>query len=492
MPAIKLETFGGMNPAVDDHLLPNSGASYSENAWVYEGNLSGFRAPRLVKNLTNSAAKRVYRIPLDPYEKTNIANSVWMEFTDANTDFVRAPVIDDQYSRYYWFGPSTTPSYNTLTRIQTGAAAYTLGVPAPTAAPGVSAPTLAPDTVAPVAASATINGAIIVITFTEQRRLDPEAVPPTNAFNVTANDAAYQVASVSVDELNCKATLMLVKPVPPSSSIKIVYTPPAPDMAIKDNSGNLCVGFTLTIAAADNLTLDLLAPEFGWADADANGKYIWVTFKDDNLLDLTKNPPTTAWMVFINGVARNVTESLKLDGTRPYKMAYRLTIEGTILPDDKVTLSYVRPGDSYAVADIYGNKTSTFSNATVKNNVVASKTSDPPKLASISLIGRTVTISFEKELDIALIPSTQRFTLSPAVAIGAVSIDGPGKTVFLNLQADTYYNSGYSLSYNATEYGTGSISNVFITDKGGNRAVAFTGLPVTNNNPTPAPVYSDG
>jgi len=77
------------------------------------------------------------------------------------------------------------------------------------------------------------------------------------------------------------------------------------------------------------------------------------------------------------------------------------------------------------------------------------------------------------------------------VSIGAVSIDGPGKTVFLNLSADTSYNYAYNLTYNATEYGSGSISNVFITDKGGNRAAAFTGLPVTNNNPTPAPVYSD-
>lgn len=493
MVAIKLETFGGMNPAVDDYLLPNSGAAYCENTWLYEGNLSGFKTPHQVRTLTNSSTKRVYRIPLDPYEKTDLMNSVWMEFTDPFMDVVRAPVIDDQYSRYYWFGASssggaTTPSYNTLDRLTLGNASYKLGVPEPVIAPGVAAPTLAADTDPPVPASMTVNGAIIVITFTEARRMDALATPPANAFAVKCGtDTKMIVSAVNVDELNCKVTLTLTTSVKPNSDVTVVYTPPADDIALKDNSGNLVAAFTQTLAAADNETLDLLAPVFDHADTSDNGKYIWVTFADDSPLDMTKVPPNEAWFVFVNGAAQTVTETVKLTQGHE-KMSYKLTVGASLTSNDKVTLSYVRPGDAYAIADTAGNKVSTFTNATVRNNTQEVKTTNPPVVSTVTLLGRTVAIVFEKELDGSQVPAAGRFTFSDIYTSGqhvvAVSVDAAGKTIYLQLSNDTYYYGSYALSYNASNSGT--LSNVFITDKGGSVAAAFTNKQVTNNNPTPA------
>lgn len=139
MPAIKLSGFGGMVPAQDDLLLPENAAAYARNAWLYRGDLEGWRAPRLVRTLVSSTAKRVFRIPNNPAEIGNYTNSIWMEFQDRTTQVVRAPMLQDSYSRYYWVGADTVPTYNTLARIQAGQSAFKLGVPGPSVAPGVRA-----------------------------------------------------------------------------------------------------------------------------------------------------------------------------------------------------------------------------------------------------------------------------------------------------------------------------------------------------------------
>lgn len=137
MAAIKLASFGGMVPAVDERLLPDNAAAYSKNTWLYTGDLEGFRQPRFIRNLVSSTAKRVFRIPLDPMEKTNYNNSNWLEFEDETVTVIRAPMLQDSYQRYYWMGENTDPYYNTRSRIQSGLPPLKLGVPAPAAPPTI-------------------------------------------------------------------------------------------------------------------------------------------------------------------------------------------------------------------------------------------------------------------------------------------------------------------------------------------------------------------
>lgn len=61
--SLKLDAFGGMLPAWDDHLLPNGQASSSLNAYLFSGRLEGWRTPKLLYTLKNSAAKFAYRLP---------------------------------------------------------------------------------------------------------------------------------------------------------------------------------------------------------------------------------------------------------------------------------------------------------------------------------------------------------------------------------------------------------------------------------------------
>lgn len=142
MPVLKLLNFGGMIPATDPNLLPDNQAQLAENAWVYSGAVEGFRESVAVHTLANPQARRVYRVPIEYYDKDHIPDSHWLEFENADVDVLASPVVGDQYKRFYWAfsqtGGGGIPQYNTKDRIAVGLPAFTLGVPRPTVAPTVT------------------------------------------------------------------------------------------------------------------------------------------------------------------------------------------------------------------------------------------------------------------------------------------------------------------------------------------------------------------
>jgi hypothetical protein len=142
MVAIRLDTFGGMVPAVDDRLLPQNQAARSEHVWLYNGTLEGMREPVLVHTCTDPDTQKVFRLPRNAaYDKSSIADSDWLEFTNKDTDVIRAPLDNDTYERYYWAASAGEPQYNTKARILDSDPPLRLGVPPPDAAPGVSTTT---------------------------------------------------------------------------------------------------------------------------------------------------------------------------------------------------------------------------------------------------------------------------------------------------------------------------------------------------------------
>lgn len=138
MVAVKLSAFGGMIPAQDDRLLPQNNAALAQNTFLDAGSLRGLRQPKLLRSLSNPAAKYVFRVPLIYPDKSHIPASYWLEFTDPDTNVLGSIVANDQFSRFYFASPSTVPQYNTKARILAGSAAYTLGIPTPETAPGVA------------------------------------------------------------------------------------------------------------------------------------------------------------------------------------------------------------------------------------------------------------------------------------------------------------------------------------------------------------------
>lgn len=143
MALLKLINFGGMIPATDPRLLPDTQAQLAENTWVYSGALEGLRRPLAVHTLNNPQAQRAYRIPIGSYDKDHIPDSAWLEFESPDVDVVHSPVVDDQWDRFYWAGAQNHPAaappmYNTIERILSGQSPYLLGIPAPAEAPKVS------------------------------------------------------------------------------------------------------------------------------------------------------------------------------------------------------------------------------------------------------------------------------------------------------------------------------------------------------------------
>lgn len=139
MVAKKIDSFGGMYPAVDDRLLAENAAAWSQNTWLYKGKLSGLNSLKAVHTCSLASTAKVYRIPNGSPTSEYFSDSTWLEFGNIDTDVVRTPIIDDTYSRYYWVSPSERPKYNTLARIQNGDDEWYLGVPTPGSAPTGSA-----------------------------------------------------------------------------------------------------------------------------------------------------------------------------------------------------------------------------------------------------------------------------------------------------------------------------------------------------------------
>ena len=138
MAVVKILGFGGMVPAVDDRLLPDTAAALSQNCYLYTGQLVGMVAPKFIRNMTNPNYGKAYRVPKNYYDAEHIEDAYWMEFISIDTDIVRSPVVGDQYDRYYWASPLEIPQVNSLARIIAGQPSFRLGVPQPTAAPVIS------------------------------------------------------------------------------------------------------------------------------------------------------------------------------------------------------------------------------------------------------------------------------------------------------------------------------------------------------------------
>jgi len=137
----KVDSFGGMVPAVDSNLLPDNAAANCSNAWLYSGAIAGMNTPTSLRTLGSSTSK-VYRIPSSFQDTEHLDDATWVEFDNIDTDILRASVIGDTFKRYYFASSSSMPSYNTEQRIlagNTGAnAPFLLGIPAPAVAPVIT------------------------------------------------------------------------------------------------------------------------------------------------------------------------------------------------------------------------------------------------------------------------------------------------------------------------------------------------------------------
>lgn len=134
------------------------------------------------------------------------SSSTWLEFTDADTDVLKSPIVDDSFNRFYFACPSLPPKYNVYDRITAGLPAWLLGVNPPGCAPIVSV-TGGGDTailgvsVSTDASSFSLAGEKIYLV-----KIKPTAAEQLDSlsFMPSVSNAAVHFAAVLYDDLNGK------------------------------------------------------------------------------------------------------------------------------------------------------------------------------------------------------------------------------------------------------------------------------------------------
>jgi hypothetical protein len=189
MSTIRIDNFAGIAPRYSARLLPNSGAVRADNCKLLSGELRGLRETQQLYDFGDFGGltvARAYRLPATVGAPIPIGNSdFWVGFTDPEVDFVRTPVLEDSFERYYWTGDSAhhsgVPQYNTRARIQGGSPSYVLGIPAPVHAP----------TVTPAAGTDVVRS--YVYTFVSAYGEEGAPSPPTTA---TGTSGTWSISGI--------------------------------------------------------------------------------------------------------------------------------------------------------------------------------------------------------------------------------------------------------------------------------------------------------
>lgn len=223
-----------------------------------------------------------------------------------------------------------------------------------------------PDTTPPVFASAAVNGATLVMTYTELNALDDVHVPATGAFSVNVAGVGRAVTGVAVDANAHTVTLTLASAVANGQAVTVAYTDPtgANDTnAIQDASGNDAA--TLVAHAVTNNTPDTTPPVF--STAAVNGNTLVMNYTELNLLDAVNAPGNGDFTVMLNGGADAVTGVVVNAGAH----TVTLTLTTAAVHGDTVTVGYADPtvgDDVNAIQDASGNDAATIVGQAATNN----------------------------------------------------------------------------------------------------------------------------
>jgi uncharacterized repeat protein (TIGR02059 family) len=221
------------------------------------------------------------------------------------------------------------------------------------------------DVAGPVFGSAAVNGASLVMTYTDASQLDATHIPATGAFAVTVENVARAVTGVAVNASAHTVTLTLASAVANGQSVKVAYTDPttANDTnAIQDSAGN--DASSLSATAVTNNTPDTTAPVFG--SATVNGSTLVMSYNELNHLDATHIAAVGAFDVQVAG-SGDVVTNVAVDGTAN---TVTLTLTTAVTNGQAVTVAYTDPtggDDANAIQDSAGNDAATLSAAGVSN-----------------------------------------------------------------------------------------------------------------------------
>ena len=346
------------------------------------------------------------------------------------------------------------------------------------------------DTTAPTLASATVAGATLTATFSEN--LDTSKKAAESAFTVDVAGTAADPTVSSYTLSGKTATMILSHVVRRGQSLTLTYTQPAGNVAkIADVAGNVMAsipsGSEVSVTNNDDNTAPTVAfaPANG-ARSNAKSADIVLTFSEPVYAN---NTATTA---FTSDTVDDII-TLKKTGVGGDDIAFAVTVTTsgantnkvvTINPSSDLEEGVVYVAVSNAFYDAQGNQ-GAATNASFTIDTTA------PTLASATVDGDTLTATFSENLDTSKKAAKSAFTVDVAGTNADPTVSAytlSGKTATLTLSKAVKQGETLTLTYtqpkgNATK----------IADLAGNALASFPSdseVSVTNNTDTTAPTVA--
>ena len=244
------------------------------------------------------------------------------------------------------------------------------------------------DTSAPTLSSASVAGALLTLTFSENLATDTTLIPSAKQFTVNVDGAVVDVLSAVV--AGKVVTVTLNKAVTATQVVSVDYTPAATGTnQLQDASGNATVRFSKTVSNWSGLA--------SLQNATVSGTQLTLTFNQE--LDAMSGhlPPVSAFAVQVAGVNSTVSQ-LAVNG---YTLT--LTLDTAVNYGQAVTVNYTDPStanDVAALQNLTGMDVQTFSEAYTAHNLTPPVADVlAPSLNSAVANGNTVTLTFNEALD---------------------------------------------------------------------------------------------
>ncbi|MCA0757529.1 Ig-like domain-containing protein [Paenibacillus sp. N4] len=306
--------------------------------------------------------------------------------------------------------------------------------------------TFGSDTTAPSLSKLQWSGSTISVIYNET--LNPESVPSAGSFYVTVNGASRPVSHV---EIRGESVLLtLTSPIVSGQTVKLAYTKESPMGRLQDLSGNeaLSIGYQDVTGALDTTLPSLVS-------GTASGSAVTLVFSKE--LAAVNSNAYLQFTVTVGGVAYSATSISSTGST------VLLTVSGTIQNYQNVRVSYA-PG-AYALRDTAGNYLNTINHF----NLYSVPDTTAPVLQSITASGSVVTLTYNKTLNPASVPSTGQYSvLVDNVARAVVQVQVSGNGVYLTLSSAVSPGQVATVSYLA--------SIALVTDLAGNPAPSFNNV----------------
>ncbi|CAM4414065.1 Ig-like domain-containing protein [Paenibacillus alkaliterrae] len=302
--------------------------------------------------------------------------------------------------------------------------------------------TFGSDTAAPVLSKLQWSGSTITMFYNEA--LNADVIPSTGSFYVTVNGAPRAVSGIQIRGESVLLTLM--SPIVAGQQVELSYSKTTPGL-IQDLSANEAASVSLQeVTGAQDNTLPILV------SGTASGSAITLVFSKD-LAPVSSNA-YLQFTVNIGGVNYSAT-SISSTGN-----SVLLTVSGTIQNYQNIKVSY-SPG-SYALRDMAGN----YLNAITNYNLYSVPDTSAPSLQSVTASGSVVTLTYNKILNTASVPSVGQYSvLINNIARSVVQVQVSGNGVFLTLSSAVASGEVVTVSYLA--------STTLVIDLSGNPAPSF-------------------